>query len=99
MSSHDNKSDVLCHRIRLTGVVQGVGFRWFMYQEARKLKLGGWVRNLRDGQVEALVSGPQAAVAALIHWASYGPSDARVDEILVEDTPERAQGFEKRPTI
>lgn len=95
---NDLHDDVGRHLL-ICGHVQGVGFRWFMFQEARKLKLGGWVRNLRDGQVEAMVSGPQAAVAALIHWASYGPSDARVDEILVEDTPERAQGFEKRPTI
>ncbi|MDP5240105.1 acylphosphatase [Uliginosibacterium sp. 31-16] len=94
----DLHDDVGRHLL-IRGHVQGVGFRWFMFQEARKLKLDGWVRNRRDGQVEALVSGPQAAVAALVHWASYGPSDARVDEILVEDTPERAQGFEKRPTI
>lgn len=83
----------------IRGVVQGVGFRWFLLQEARKLRVNGWVRNLRDGRVEALLCGPQAAVAALIYWASSGPAGARVDEVWVEESPERAQGFEKRPTI
>ena len=92
-------SDDVGRRLLIRGTVQGVGFRWFMYQEARKLNLAGWVRNLRDGQVEALVCGPQPAVAALIHWASSGPPTARVDDVLVEDTPERALCFEKRPTI
>ena len=90
--------DVARHLL-IRGIVQGVGFRWFMAQEARKLRVNGWVRNLRDGRVEALICGSQAAVAAMIHWASFGPTGARVDEVWVEESPERAQGFEKRPTI
>ena len=49
MSSHDNKSDVLCHRIRLTGVVQGVGFRPLVWRLAKELRLTGWVRTDAKG--------------------------------------------------
>lgn len=83
----------------IRGVVQGIGFRWFLSQQARRLKVAGWVRNLRDGHVEAVLTGSQAAVAAVIHWASFGPPGARVDEILVEDSQERHAGFTKLPTI
>lgn len=93
-----NDGDVGRHLL-IRGIVQGVGFRWFLYQEARRLRVGGWVRNLRDGRVEAVLSGSQAAVAALTHWASFGPPGARVDEVLVEDSPERMGFFEKRPTF
>jgi len=92
------EADVGRHLL-IRGLVQGVGFRWFMYQEARRLRVAGWVRNLRDGRVEALLCGPQAAVAALIHWASFGPPGARVDEVLVEDSLERVEGFAKRPSV
>lgn len=83
----------------IRGVVQGVGFRWFFSQQARHLGVGGWVRNLRDGRVEAQVYGTQAAVAALLHWASNGPPGARVDAILVEERDEPLYGFERRATI
>lgn len=83
----------------IRGVVQGIGFRWYLSQQARRLGVNGWVRNLRDGRVEALLCGGQTAVAAVIHWATFGPPGGRVDEVLVEDTDERAGGFEKRPTV
>lgn len=83
----------------ISGVVQGVGFRWFFSQEAKRLGIGGWVRNLRDGRVEAQVYGAPAAVAALLHWASYGPPGARVDAVLVEERDEPLFGFDRRATI
>lgn len=86
-------------RLWIRGRVQGVGFRWHLGEEARRLGLSGWVRNRRDGRVEALVCGPQAKVAALILWATGGPPAARVDEVCVEDTAERVQGFLQQPTI
>lgn len=86
-------------RLLISGVVQGVGFRWHLLEEAGRLGLQGWVRNLRDGRVEALVWGEQASVAALIHWASIGPSAARVDNVEVEDWPERPCGLIQKPTI
>ena len=91
--------DDVGRHLLIRGIVQGIGFRWFMAQEARRLRVYGWVRNLRDGRVEAMLSGAPAAVAALIHWSSFGPPGARVDEVLVEDSPERALAFEKRSTI
>jgi acylphosphatase len=94
-----NFNDDVGRHLLIEGVVQGIGFRWFLGQQARRLKVAGWVRNLRDGRVEAVLTGSQAAVAAVIHWASFGPPGARVERLLVEDSSERHLGFEKRPTI
>ncbi|HEX3140738.1 MAG TPA: acylphosphatase, partial [Rhizobacter sp.] len=56
-------------RLEIRGVVQGVGYRWFMVQAARRLGIGGWVRNRRDGSVEAVVAGPPAALEQIVGWA------------------------------
>ena len=69
----------------LTGRVQGVGFRNFTAGNARRLGLKGWVMNLRDGRVEAVVEGPTADVAALLEKIKRGPRHARVDNIEVTD--------------
>ena len=53
-------------RVRIEGRVQGVGFRYWMEQAARDLGLDGWVRNRRDGGVEAMISGPPDTVAGMI---------------------------------
>lgn len=63
------------------GQVQGVGFRWFVMREAERLGLGGFVRNLRDGTVEVVSQGPDAALDALEHHLQRGPSHARVDSV------------------
>lgn len=91
-------SERACRRLRIHGVVQGVGFRWSLHAEAARLGLGGWVRNRRDGTVEAVVAGPAAAVEALVAWAHRGPSAARVTR--VESAPDDGDfgGFEQRPT-
>ena len=68
-------------RLEIRGRVQGVGFRASMAGEARRLGLGGWVRNRRDGWVEATVAGPDAAVQQLLQWARRGPPAARVDSV------------------
>jgi acylphosphatase len=89
-----------CVRLRIEGLVQGVGFRAFVEREARALGLSGWVRNRRDGGVEAVVAGPSADVERLIALAGKGPRLARVDMIKVLDEPEPASpGFEVRPTV
>jgi acylphosphatase len=87
-------------RVIITGRVQGVWYRGWMVDEARERGLSGWVRNRRDGSVEALFSGPEAVVRAMIERCREGPPAARVDEIV--ETPERAPveaGFRQRPTV
>lgn len=82
--------------LRIEGRVQGVWFRESMRGEAERLGVGGWVRNLADGSVEAVVHGPEAAVTAIVAWAHLGPPAARVDRVTVEDTEGEYRGFEKR---
>jgi len=70
--------------LRITGNVQGVGYRWNMVQQAARLGLTGWVRNRRDGSVEAEATGGGEQLAALIAWARNGPPGARVGQVHVE---------------
>ncbi len=71
--------------LRISGIVQGVGFRWSLSSQARRLGLTGWVRNRLDGSVEALVAGPAERVSELFRWAHRGPPSASVDH--VEEMP------------
>ena len=85
----------------ITGHVQGVGFRWHMVQQATRLGLAGWVRNRRDGSVEAQASGGDEQLAALIAWARNGPTGARVAQVHVErttDCNELSSGFVQKAT-
>lgn len=72
----------------IKGRVQGVGYRAGLAQKANELGLHGWVRNLRDGSVEACVQGPQAAVHSLVDWARRGPPFARVEDVEIESSDE-----------
>jgi acylphosphatase len=82
----------------ISGRVQGVGFRVSMRAAAARLGIGGWVRNRRDGTVEAVVDGDPPAVAAMIAWAKTGPPGARVTAVAVSDTGGEFTAFESRPT-
>ena len=73
-------------RIFVSGRVQGVGFRYFVAGEARALGLAGFVRNLRDGRVEAEVSGSADRIEALIAACRRGPPGSRVDGVEIVDS-------------
>jgi acylphosphatase len=65
-------------RFLISGMVQGVGFRWFVARHARALGLAGYARNLPDGRVEVVVSGPDEALPALERLLREGPANAQV---------------------
>ena len=70
-------------RAVVTGRVQGVGFRWFVRQEARRLGVAGWVRNLPDGTVEIETAGDDAAVDRLMAHVRVGPDAADVNDLVM----------------
>jgi acylphosphatase len=89
----------VARRLRIRGLVQGVGYRWSMVVQARRLGVRGWVRNRRDGSVEAAVAGEALAVEAMVAWAKRGPPGSTVE--AVEAIPEPGPlepGFVQRPT-
>jgi acylphosphatase len=86
-------------RASIRGRVQGVSYRFWTVGEATRRGLDGWVRNRRDGSVEAVFSGPVQAVDEMIEACRTGPSAARVTELAV--TPEAGRpepGFQQRST-
>ncbi len=86
-----------CVRVIVKGRVQGVFYRGSTQQEAQRLGLSGWVRNLQDGSVEFVAEGPPDAIDALIAWAHRGPDMARVSSVEVVDAPAHGGGsFEVR---
>ena len=80
------------------GDVQGVGYRYTMRMVARDAGVSGWVRNRRDGSVEAEVEGADDRVDEVLAWMAEGPPGSRVAESTVTDAaPTGEQGFEVRP--
>jgi acylphosphatase len=71
-------------RVTIRGRVQGVGYRYWLEQRAIARGLEGWVRNRRDGSVEALFAGPADKVSAVIASCRRGPASARVDAVAEE---------------
>lgn len=75
-------------KIRVSGRVQGVGFRFFTYQQAVKLGLAGYVRNLDNGDVELVAKGDDLIISKLIQWIEQGgPTSARITGIDVTEQP------------
>lgn len=69
--------------VHVRGRVQGVNFRYYTMQEARKLGVTGWVRNLIDGRVEAIFEGEDEAVESMVNWCRHGPPSAAVEDVEV----------------
>ncbi len=79
--------------LRIAGRVQGVGYRYALGAAAQAAGISGWVRNRRDGTVEAVLQGDPQAVERILGWAKRGPSAARVTQVDVQ----AAQGDFDRP--
>lgn len=77
----------ICMHGYVAGKVQGVSFRQCTQEQADRLELDGWVRNLADGRVEVLIEGEEGAVRELEAWLAEGPGQARVDEVTLEEQP------------
>jgi acylphosphatase len=97
---------VAAFHLFIDGRVQGVGYRAALADTAQALGLGGWVRNCRDGRVEAEIHGSQERCAALIAWARQGPPAARVTQVQAKPlatevtAPDRAhRNFEIRASV
>jgi acylphosphatase len=87
--------------VSITGMVQGVGYRAWTEAHAADLRLRGWVRNRRDGSVEAVFAGAAEAVADMLVRCKSGPRSARVAAVSVRDLAPEADlpsAFEFRPT-
>ena len=84
-------SDDIIRHVVVRGRVQGVGYRAFVEDEAMQRRLRGWVRNRRDGSVEAVFAGPRPVVEAMIEACRRGPMSARVDALDQRDGTEEAE--------
>lgn len=70
--------------LKITGIVQGVNFRFTAREMAKSLGLAGFAKNLPDGSVEILVQGEEAAISSFINWCRQGPPTANVKNVHVE---------------
>ncbi|WEV72310.1 acylphosphatase [Bifidobacterium sp. ESL0790] len=78
--------DVRVHAV-VSGLVQGVGYRYFAVNEASRLGVSGWVRNRRDGSVEVEAQGSADAVSAMVEVLKSGPRWGHVDHVRTEEIP------------
>ncbi len=81
-----------CVHVFISGRVQGVGYRYNTYRQARQLNIKGWVQNLKDGRVEAWFEGEAKAIQSMLRWCHGGPLSAKVEDVIAE--PTTATGFE-----
>lgn len=85
----------------ISGFVQGVGYRAFVKNKAKKLELSGWVRNLKDERVEILAQGAENTLKEFVEICEKGPFLSEVKDVSIEwqDPEEEFVSFEKLPTI
>jgi acylphosphatase len=101
-AKRQNPDMKITRHLRIDGRVQGVGYRAALCAEAGSCGIAGWVRNRRDGSVEAVVQGSPEAVEMLLAWARRGPPAAKVRDVGAQpatgefDRP--YHGFEQLPT-
>lgn len=83
------------------GRVQGVGYRYSMRRRATEVGVAGWVRNRRDGTVEAEIEGTEQQVEQMLAWADEGPPMARVEAVRVTEVDPTGEsgGFDTRSTL
>lgn len=92
-------TDPIRRLLRVRGAVQGVGFRYSLARVAREHSLGGYVRNLTDGSVEAVLEGPAAEVETVQAWAARGPAGASVHRLeVIDQPPQGTANFSVRPS-
>lgn len=93
-------TDLTIFRLRITGDVQGVGFRDWAVQEAKSRSLDGWVRNRSDGSVELMIAGPDASIQNMLGACTHGPDGAVVRNIDIKnETESPAAGFTKKQSL
>jgi acylphosphatase len=83
--------------VLVSGRVQGVGFRYFVKQRADAAGVAGWVRNLRDGRVEAVLAGAPEAVQAALQDIGRGPAGARVEQVVTRPASAQEGQLARRP--
>jgi acylphosphatase len=89
-----NEAATVRVHVFVEGWVQGVSFRFNTCQEAARLGVAGWVRNLPDGRVEAVYEGPRAIVEEMLAWTRGGPKWAHVQAVAIHDEePKGERGF------
>ena len=72
-------------KVRIFGKVQGVGFRYFLYENAKKLNIKGYAKNLEDGSLEAVFEGKEEEIEKMIELSKIGPKLAKVESVEIEE--------------
>lgn len=91
--------NLITRQLRIHGKVQGVFFRESMRRKALELNVTGWVRNRKDGTVEAMIHGVREAITQMIDWAHSGPELAKVTHLEVSEAQGNFENFETKETI
>jgi acylphosphatase len=90
-------TETKCAHVLISGIVQGVGYRFSTVHHAQQLGVSGWVRNLTDGRVEAIFEGHPETLDRMIAWCHQGPSSAQVTDVTVTyQPPQGLTGFTTR---
>lgn len=95
-----SEDDTIAVRVRIAGRVQGVWYRGWTMDQAEARGLRGWVRNRRDGSVEALFVGARRQIDSMVEACRRGPPAARVEHVVREPAADDGStGFRQAPTV